>query len=142
VPSGDVFTALQTRLVDGAEGPLVTIENAKYYETSKFISLTRHQPTPFEMVANGAAWQRLPKTLQDILSRNLNAAALLARADIANGETLLQEKLKAQGQTLINTDRVSFRETVRSAGLYAQWRDMYGGAVPFGMLEKTVGKLT
>jgi tripartite ATP-independent transporter DctP family solute receptor len=141
VPSGEVYTALQTRLVDGADGPLVTIEHAKYYETSKYISLTGHMHTPFEMLANGAAWQRLPKNLQGILSRSLNEAALLQRADIATGDGKLQEKLKEHGQTIISPDRNSFREVLRSAGLYGQWRDTYGGAEPFGLLEKAVGKL-
>jgi len=141
VPSGEVYTALQTHLVDGAEGPLVTIEGSKYYETTKYISLTNHMQTPFEMLANGAAWARLPKDLQSILARNLDAAALLQRADIARGDGKLQELLKERGQTFIEPDRASFREALRQAGLYSQWRDAYGGAEPFGLLEKAAGKL-
>jgi TRAP-type transport system periplasmic protein len=141
VPSGEVYTALQTKLVDGADGPLVTIEHAKYYETSKFISLTGHMHTPFEMLANGAAWQRLPKNLQEILSRRLDEAALLERADIASGDGKLQEQLQKHGQTFVQPDKESFRKVLREAGLYGQWRDAYGGAEPFSLLEKAVGKL-
>jgi tripartite ATP-independent transporter DctP family solute receptor len=141
VPSGEVYTALQTRLVDGADGPLVTIEHAKYYETSKYISLTGHMHTPFEMLANGAAWQRLPKNLQEILSRRLDEAALLERADIAAGDGKLQEQLQKHGQTFIRPDKESFRKVLRDEGLYGQWRDAYGGAEPFSLLEKAVGKL-
>ena len=141
VPSGEVYTALQTRLVDGADGPLVTIDHSKFYETTKYISLTSHMQTPFEMLANGAAWNRLPKNLQDILSRNLDQAALLERADIASGDGVLQEKLKEHKQTFIVPDRNSFREVLRQSGLYGQWRDAYGGAEPFALLEKAVGKL-
>ncbi|WP_216625050.1 TRAP transporter substrate-binding protein [Burkholderia thailandensis] len=140
VPSGDVYAALQTRLVDGAEGPLVTIENAKYYEAATIVSLTSHQPTPFELVVNGAAWRRLPKDLQAIASQYLNEAALFARADIANGEGGLKQRLRSQGVTLVDPDRDSFRRAVRDAGLYRQWRDSYGVA-PFAMLEKVVGTL-
>jgi tripartite ATP-independent transporter DctP family solute receptor len=141
VPSGEVYTALQTRLVDGADGPLVTIEHAKYYETSKFISLTGHMHTPFEMLANGAAWQRLPKNLQDILARRLDEAALLERADIASGDGTLQAQLQKHGQTFVEPDKASFRQMLRDAGVYGQWRDAYGGAEPFSLLEKAVGKL-
>ena len=141
VPSGDVYTALQTHLVDGAEDPLITIESSKYYEASKYISLTKHQPTPFEMLANGAAWRRLPKKLQNVLSDNLNETGLVERKDIVTGEDKLRELLKTQGQTFIEPDRESFRDVVRKAGLYSQWRDGYGGPVPFGLLEQVVGKL-
>ncbi|HUA77421.1 MAG TPA: TRAP transporter substrate-binding protein [Acetobacteraceae bacterium] len=140
VNNNELYTAIQTHLVDGAEQPLISIESAKYYEVSKYISLTRHQPTPFEMLANGAAWQRLPASLQEILSRNLNAAALLERADIANGEAALEQELKTQGQTIITPDRATFREVIAHAGLYAKWRDTYG-TKPFALLEKYTGAL-
>lgn len=142
VNSAEVYTALQTKLVDGAEGPLVTIEGSKYYEATKFITLTGHQHTPFEMIANGGAWSRLPKNLQEILARNLDAAALQQRTDLAKGDVKLVEMLKERGQTFIEPDRASFRNALGSAGLYAEWRDTYGGAEPFGLLEKAVGKLT
>ena len=136
----ELYTALQTHLVDGAELPLASIEANKYYEVSKDISLTEHQPTTFETLANGAAYQRLPKNLQEILARNLDEMAMLERADIADGEAELQTKLKTQGQTIVTPDRKSFRAVIQRAGLYAQWRDTYGRE-PFALLEKAVGKL-
>ena len=142
VPSAEVYTALQTRLVDGADGPLVTIEYSKYYEATKYISLTNHMHTPFEMMANGAAWRRLPPNLQEILERNMNEAALLERKDIADGDIKLLELLKTQGQEIIEPDRASFREMLRKGGLYDKWRDAYGGPQPFALVEKYSGKLT
>lgn len=141
VNNSELYTALQTHLVDGAEQPLISIESARYYEVSKMISMTRHQPTPFEMLANGGAWRRLPKDLQEVLTRNLNAAALKQRDDIAKGEIKLSAELKTQGQTIIEPDRESFKEVIKKAGLYGQWRKTYGEE-PFALLEKSVGKLT
>ncbi|MBN8956915.1 MAG: TRAP transporter substrate-binding protein [Rhizobiales bacterium] len=140
INNNELYSALQTHLVDGAEQPLFSIEAAKYYEVSKYVSLTKHQATTFEMLANGVAWQRLPKDLQEILSRNFNDAAIREREDIAKGETTLGTQLTSQGLTIIQPDRESFRAVVQQAGLYAQWRDTFGKE-PFGMLEKVVGKL-
>ncbi len=112
ISSNEMYTALQTHLVDGAEQPLSSIEANKYDEVSKDISLTEHQPTTFETLANGAAYQRLPKNLQEILARNLGEMAMLERADIADGEAELQTKLKAQGQTIVTPDRKSFRAVI------------------------------
>ncbi|MGH7714903.1 MAG: TRAP transporter substrate-binding protein [Vulcanimicrobiaceae bacterium] len=140
INSNEVFSALQAHLVDGAEGPLVTIESSKYYEATKYVSITNHQPTPFEMLINGAAWQRLPKDLREIMSRNFNAYSKLNRKDIATGEITLQEKLKGQGQSFVTPDNEAFRAVIRQAGLYEKWRDEYG-AKPFALLEQVVGKL-
>jgi TRAP-type transport system periplasmic protein len=141
VNNSDLYMALQTRLVDGAEVPLINIETARYYEVTKYLSLTRHQPTPYTMLANAAAWRRLPNDLQEILARNLDQSALQQRNDIASGEAGLEQKLKGQGLTIIEPDHASFRDVVRQAGLFTRWRETYG-AEPFDLLEKTVGPLT
>ena len=47
----------------------------------------------------------------------------------------------AAPQTFVQPDKESFRKVLREAGLYGQWRDAYGGAEPFSLLEKAVGKL-
>ncbi len=140
VNNNELYTALQTHLVDGAEVPLSNIETARYYEVSKYISLTRHQPTPYFMLANGPAWRRLPSDLQEILTRNLNQSAVTERADIFNGETPLEATLRSQGITILEPDHDSFRDTIRKAGLYVQWRDIYG-AKAFDALGETAGKL-
>jgi TRAP-type transport system periplasmic protein len=141
VNNSELYTALQSKLVDGAEVPLINIETAKYYEVTKYVSLTRHQPTPYFMLANGAAWRGLPPDLQEILARNLNQAALREREDIAKGETALQATLTSQGVTILQPDRASFRDVIRQAKLYEKWRETYG-AEAFDTLEKSVGKLT
>jgi tripartite ATP-independent transporter DctP family solute receptor len=140
IPVNELYSALQTNLVDGAEQALASLENAKYYEVSKYVTLTKHQATSYEMMANAAAWRRLPADLQEIATRNLNKFALLQRVDIDKGEAALKAKLAAQGMTFITPDRELFRAAIQRAGLYAKWRDTYG-AEPFALLEKVVGKL-
>ena len=58
--------------MDGAELPLGVVEAGKYYEVTKVITLTAHMPTTYEVMANGIAFKRLPKNLQEILARNLD----------------------------------------------------------------------
>lgn len=140
INNNELYSALQTHLVDGAEQPLISIESTKYYEISKYVSLTKHQATTFEMMVNAAAWRRLPPNLQEIVTRNLNKYALLERADIDSGYATLEAQLKKQGMTFIVPDRKSFRTVIQRAGLYAKWRDAYGPEA-FGLLERAVGKL-
>ncbi len=140
INNSELYTALQTHLIDGAEQPLISIEVARYYEISKYISLTNHQPTCWELVANGTAWRRLPKDLQDLVAKNFDETALRERQDMANGEKDLEEKLKTQGQQIIQPDIESFKKTIADSGLYKKWRDDYG-TEGFDLLEKAVGKL-
>lgn len=139
INSNEFYTALQTHLVDGGEQPLISLVAAKYYEVSKYVSLTNHMPDSNELLANGAAWKRLPKELQEILARNFNAAGLLQRADIASSDQQLTTFLKGKGMEFIVPDNDAFRAVIEKSGLYAQWREKYD-PVAFDLLEKSLGK--
>jgi TRAP-type transport system periplasmic protein len=143
-PSGinfnEVYSALQTKVVDGQENPLAIIEIAKLYEVQKYCSLTNHMWDGFWMLANGAAWRRLPRDLQEIVARNWNAAALKQRADIKALNDGLQGKLESQGMTFNKPDAEAFRAALKKAGFYTEWRDKYGQEA-WTLLEKYAGGL-
>src|ERR687890_1590935 len=71
----EVYSALQTKVVEGQENPLAIISTAKLYEVQKFCSLTNHMWDGFWFLANRRAWERLPADLQAIVAKHLNAAA-------------------------------------------------------------------
>jgi TRAP-type transport system periplasmic protein len=70
IPFADVYTALQTHIVDGQDASLSGLETAKFYEVVKYCSLTRHMWEGFLLLANHSVWQSLPPDLQEILARN------------------------------------------------------------------------
>lgn len=57
---GEVYSALQTGLVDGQENPLILIDTAKLYEVQKYCSMTNHIWVGLHISFNTAAWKRLP----------------------------------------------------------------------------------
>ncbi len=65
---GEVFTALETRAIDGQENPFVTIDTSKFYEVQKFLSVTRHAYTPFMVLYSKPLWDKLSKDEQGALS--------------------------------------------------------------------------
>jgi tripartite ATP-independent transporter DctP family solute receptor len=79
----EVYSALQTRLVEGQENALVIVESAKLYEVQKYLSTTRHIWDGYLMLANARAWRRLPPDLQEIVTRNFNTQGKLQRSDTA-----------------------------------------------------------
>ncbi|MBV9782652.1 MAG: TRAP transporter substrate-binding protein [Acidisphaera sp.] len=136
----EAYSALQTRLVDGEENPLSIIYNWKFYEVQKYCSLTSHMWDGFWVLANKRAWERLPKDVQDVVSKNIEQAAQEQRADIRKLNEGLQSELEKLGMTFNTPDTEPFRAKLRSAGFYAKWRDTFGPEC-WGLLEKYTGKL-
>ena len=61
----EVYSALQTKIVDAQENPLPIIQVAKLYEVQKYCSLTNHIWDGFWFIANGRAWEALPGRPED-----------------------------------------------------------------------------
>ena len=134
----EVYTALQTKVVDGQENPLAIIATAKLFEVQKYLSLTNHMWDGFWFLANRRAWERLPEDLRAIVAKNINAAALLERADVAKLNAGLQGELVSKGMVVNETKADAFRDMLRKAGFYAEWKKKYGDEA-WAILEKAVG---
>ncbi|MBE7417399.1 MAG: TRAP transporter substrate-binding protein [Ideonella sp.] len=136
----EVYTALQTKIVDGQENPLTLLESAKLYEVQKFCSLTNHMWDGFWFVANRRAWDRLPADVRDIAARNLDAAALEQRAMLRDQAKTVRSKLEGFGMVFNSPDSGPFREVLKQRGFYAEWKDKFGSQA-WAVLEKYSGKL-
>jgi tripartite ATP-independent transporter DctP family solute receptor len=64
---GEVFTALETKTIDGQENPFVTIETSKFNEVQKYLSVTRHAYTPFLILYSKKLWDQLSPAEQAVL---------------------------------------------------------------------------
>jgi TRAP-type C4-dicarboxylate transport system substrate-binding protein len=95
----------------------------------------------FWMLANRRAWAALPKDAQEIVAKNWNAAALAERQDTEKLNANLQQELTKQGLTFNQPDTAPFREALRKAGFYAQWKGRFGDEA-WNILEQSTGKLT
>lgn len=63
----EVFTALQTNVMDGEENPLAQIYSQKFQEVQKYLSLTNHIYTPGYVVVGSKKWATLPADVRKIL---------------------------------------------------------------------------
>ncbi|MDM0112822.1 TRAP transporter substrate-binding protein [Variovorax sp. J22R133] len=140
IPFGELYSSLQTKVVDGQENPLALIQSAKLYEVQKFCSLTAHTWDGHFIFGNAKKLQSLPKEVQEALAKNLNAAALKQREDIAKLNTDAQAQLTKLGVTFNKPDAAPFRELLKTAGFYTEWKTKYGDEV-WAKLEKYSGKL-
>jgi tripartite ATP-independent transporter DctP family solute receptor len=136
----EVYSALQTHIVDGQENAIPLIDASKFYEVQKYVSKTNHMWDGFYTLVNARAWTRLPPDLQEILVRNINEATDKERADIAALNQSLEGNLRKHGMTINSTDIGQFRSALSKVGYYKKWKEIYGPEA-WALLEKHAGKL-
>ena len=137
----EVYSAMQTKVVEGQENPLAIISTAKFYEVQKFCSLTNHMWDGYWFLANRRAWEKLPEDVRAIVAKNINAAGVKEREDVAKLNAGLQQELAGKGLTFNQPNVTPFRDKLRSAGFYSEWKGKYGDQA-WELLEKSVGKLS
>jgi tripartite ATP-independent transporter DctP family solute receptor len=114
---GEVFTALETRAIDGQENPLVTIETSRFNEVQRFLSLTRHAYTPFLVLYSKQLWDRLSAAEQQVLRTcSVEARDVQRRANRQGNEASLQSLRRAgmQVNDLAPAEAQRMREQARA----------------------------
>ncbi len=136
----ELYTALQTHLVDGQENGLVAIESGKLYEVQKYVAETSHIWDPFWLLGNRRSFNQLPTPLQETVRHELDRAMVEQRSDTAELDAKLKAQLTAKGLTFTAVDKKEFRAALVKAGFYKYWRDKFG-AEPWQALEAVAGPL-
>jgi len=136
----EVYTSLQTKVVDAQENPLPIIQVAKLYEVQKHCALSNHIWDGFWFIANGRAWNGLPDDVKKIVSDAINDAGMKQREDIKTLNATVQVDLQSKGLAFNKTNPDSFRAKLRDAGFYKEWKERFG-ADAWGLLEGAVGGL-
>ena len=140
VDFGELYAALQTHLVDGQENPLALINSAKLYEVQKYVALTGHIWDGHYIFANQRRWNSLPAKARAAIELHLGEAALRERSDLQDLNVSLQAQLTKDGLIFNTPNKQAFRDVLKTAGFYTQWKAKFG-AEPWGLLEKYTGPL-
>ncbi|MBV8150366.1 MAG: TRAP transporter substrate-binding protein [Candidatus Eremiobacteraeota bacterium] len=139
IAASELYTALQTKVVDGQENPLLTIETLHLFEVQKYCSLSHHMWSGYWTLFNPDAWKRLPADLQAIVTREFTRATLDERRDTALQSASVQDKLHRQGLTFNAVDRESFKRKLVANGYYSRWQKEFGEKA-WSALESYAGK--
>jgi tripartite ATP-independent transporter DctP family solute receptor len=93
----ELFTALESKTVDGQENPVNTILSSKFYEVQKYVSITRHVYTPFIVLASKKWWDGLNADEKKAVMDSAAAAREFERKDTRAEGTRALEDLKKKG---------------------------------------------
>jgi tripartite ATP-independent transporter DctP family solute receptor len=104
----EVFTALQTGVMDGQENPFTQIYSAKFQEVQKYLSLTGHVYTPGYLTTGAKKWATLPADVRGALETiaRETQAFVYATAEKADGDLL--QRLRAAGMQVNAPNKDSF----------------------------------
>jgi TRAP-type C4-dicarboxylate transport system substrate-binding protein len=98
----EVFTALQTGVMDGEENPFAQIYSAKFYEVQKYLSLTGHVYSPAYLAVGLKKWDRLPADVRKTLEATAKDVQSWVYEKAAKDDNVLLEKMKASGSIQVN----------------------------------------
>lgn len=136
----ELYTSLQTHIVDAQENPLPIIQSGKLYEVQKYCSLTNHIWDGYWFIANGRAFDKLPTNLRTLWETAFNDAGMKQREDLRKMNESIQSDLQSKGMVFNATKSDSFQAALRNAGFYKEWRGKFGEQA-WSQLEGAVGKL-
>ena len=104
----EVFTALQTGVMDGQENPFTQIYSAKFQEVQKYISLTGHVYTPAYVTVGAKKWASLPDDVRKILEEVAKETQKFVYEKAARDDEELLTKLKAGGMQVNTPNKDAF----------------------------------
>jgi tripartite ATP-independent transporter DctP family solute receptor len=122
----ELFTALQTGVMDGQENPFTQIYSAKLQEVQKYLSLSGHVYTPAYVTVGTKRWESLPADVRKVLEDTAKETQAYVYQTAAHDEDELLGKLKAAGMQVNEVDKDAFVKASKS--VYDEFgKDVAGG---------------
>jgi TRAP-type transport system periplasmic protein len=122
----EVFTALQTGVMDGQENPFTQIYSAKFHEVQKYISLTGHVYTPAYATVGAKKWATLPADVRQVLEATAKETQGFVYEKAAKDEGELLAKIKAAGVAVNTPNKDAFVKA--SAPVYEEFSKEVSGS--------------
>jgi TRAP-type transport system periplasmic protein len=130
----ELFTALQTGVMDGQENPFTQIYSAKLQEVQKYLSLSGHVYTPAYLVVGARKYGQLPVDVRKELEAIAKETQAFVYETAQKDEADLLGKLKQAGMQVNEVDKDAFIKA--SKGIYDEFGKEVAGAKP--LIDKAV----
>ncbi len=121
----EVATALQTKVIDFAEGGINTFYHNKFYDIVKHVADVRHTHQVIVLAMSKASWAKQDAATQKAILEAARHAEQWNRKFILDEDKGIQEQVRAKGVTISKPDATPFREATKSV-----YEDFY--ATPAG----------
>ncbi|MFO1023745.1 MAG: TRAP transporter substrate-binding protein [Acetobacteraceae bacterium] len=137
----ELYTALQTGVVDGQESPPSLARTTRLYEVQKYMSLTSHMWDGWYTLINPRAFGKLPKDMQDLVMAEFDQAGVDVRKEMLTFNKDAVAFVAEKG-VQVNTveDTSSFKQKLKDVGFYSEWKEKLGPDV-WNALQEVSGPL-
>lgn len=122
---GELYSALQTGVVDGAETDHLDLLYEKFHEVTKYVSYTNHMFLVIALIFSKKIYDRLPPDIQDAVLKAGKASVITERAAMDTLTEAAFQELKEKGLKFYKVDKDIFREKVES--VYKKNANKVGG---------------
>jgi len=122
----ELFTALQTGVMDGQENPFTQIYSAKLHEVQKYLSLSGHVYTPAYLMVGSRRYAGLPEDVRKVLEETARETQAYVYQSAIKEETDLLAKLKLSGIQINEVDKNAF--IAASKPIYEEFGKEVNGA--------------
>ncbi|MCM0648193.1 TRAP transporter substrate-binding protein [Clostridium swellfunianum] len=124
---GDVYSALKTGVIDGAENNWPSFESSKHYEVAKFFTVDEHIRIPELIVASSRVMEKLSTEDRKIVSEAAAEAALLERKEWIKREESSRKKMEDYGVkvTVLQSNNEFSQQALKLYDKYAgEYKDL------------------
>ncbi len=121
---GEVYTALQQRVIDGQENPVAVYYASKFWDVQKHFSLTAHVYSPSPFLMSKKTFDAMPKEDQELFVKTAYEVAKFQRKINRDAEEDKLKEIASKGVTVVrDVDRESFKKAM--APIYDQFSDQF-----------------
>lgn len=115
MPYGEVFSALQTGIIDGAENNLPSLDSSNHYQEAKNLILDHHQRIPEVLLISKTAWDKLSEKDQKLIKQAALDSVKTQREEWDKWEERSTKKLKDAGVVFTEVDDIQpWKDAVKS----------------------------
>lgn len=130
---GELYSALQTGVVDGAETDNLDLLYEKFHEVTKYVSLTNHMFLVIALIFSKKIYDKLPTHVQEAVLKAGKASVIAERQAMDTLSESAFLELKALGLKFYEVDKAPFREKLE--GIYRNYAGKVGG---MALIEKVI----
>jgi len=113
MPPGEVYSALQTGVVDGAENNWPSYESFRHFEVAKFYSLTEHSMSPEVLVMSKKSFDKLSPADQKAVRESAKESVAKMRELWEAREKVAEQKIRSSGNQINTVDKQPFIDAMK-----------------------------
>ena len=133
-----IFAALHDGRVDAQENALAVMEVFRLDRAQRYVAMTNHMWSGFNLIVNLATWQKIPADIQALIERHAASTIRAQRVEQADFNAAVRATFEARGLVFTEIDQQPFRRALSS--VYRRWRTKLGERA-WELLEAEVGLL-